>query len=137
MPLPRPCVDRLALQRLWIEAIFPLCPPTTTFQLGSACTCPAWVMQVGGSSRPAPQWLICCRALFVVSEARLVMGKEDLGNKITSGAHSGFGEDVPQVRLHGVYGDHQAISDVEGRVTLQHESGQLLLPSGQAVGRHQ
>jgi hypothetical protein len=65
------------------------------------------------------------------------MGEEDLGNKITSGAHSGFGEDVPQVPLHGMYGDHQMVSNVEGRVTLQHESGQLLLAFGQAVGRHQ
>jgi hypothetical protein len=29
------------------------------------------------------------------------------------------------------------VSNVEGRVTLQHESGQLLLSFGQAVGRQQ
>ena len=43
------------------------------------------------------------------------MGKEDLGNKITPGAHSGFAEYVPQVALHGVHGDHQMVSDVDGR----------------------
>jgi hypothetical protein len=52
-------------------------------------------MRAGGGSWPATQWLICGRALFVVSEPRLVVGKEDLGNKITSGAHSSLGEDVP------------------------------------------
>ena len=29
------------------------------------------------------------------------------------------------------------VTNVEGRLTLQHESGQLLLSFGQAVGRHQ
>ena len=95
------------------------------------------VMRAGGTSRPATHLLVRCRALFVVSEPRLVMGEEDLGNKITSGAHSGFGEDVPQMALYGVHGDHQMVSDVEGRVALQYKSGQLLLPFGQAVGRHQ
>src|SRR5215217_7854933 len=99
-----------------------------------AGTAPA---RAGGTSRPATQLLVCCRALFVVSEPRLVMGEEDLGHKITSGAHSGFGEDVPQMALYGVHGDHQMVSDVEGREALQHESGQLLLAFGQAVGRHQ
>jgi hypothetical protein len=42
------------------------------------------------------------------------VGKEDLGNKITPGAHSGFAEYVPQVALHGVHGDHQMVSDVDG-----------------------
>ena len=64
-------------------------------------------------------------------------GEEDLGNKITSGAYAGFGEYVPQLPLYGVHGDHQMVSDVEGREALQHESGQLLLSFGQAVGRHQ
>ena len=52
-------------------------------------------LRPGGTSRPATQWLTRGRALFVVSETRLVVGKEDLGNKITSGAHSGFGEYAP------------------------------------------
>src|SRR5829696_4414511 len=94
-------------------------------------------VRAGGSSWPATQLFVRCRALFVVSEPRLVVGEEDLGNKITSGAHSGFGEDVPQMALYGVHGDHQMVSDVEGRVALQYEAGQLLLPFGQAVGRHQ
>src|SRR5215204_2573767 len=58
-------------------------------------------VRAGGSSRPATQLLVRCRALFVVSEPRLVVGEEDLGHKITSGAHPGFGEDVPEVPLHG------------------------------------
>jgi hypothetical protein len=62
-------------------------------------------MRAVGTSRPATQWQIRCHALFVVSEPRLVVGKEDLGNKITSGRVLRFGKDVPQVRLHGVHGD--------------------------------
>jgi hypothetical protein len=72
-------------------------------------------LRAGGSSRPAPQWPIGGRALFVVSEAWLVVGKEDLGNKITSGAHFGLGEDVTQVRLHRVYRDHETVSDLRRR----------------------
>jgi hypothetical protein len=57
-------------------------------------------VRAGGSSRPATQWPILSGALLVVSEPRLIVGKKDLGHKITSCAHSGFGEDVPQVPLH-------------------------------------
>jgi hypothetical protein len=41
------------------------------------------------------------------------MGKEDLGDKITSGTHSGFGEYVPQVTLHSIYGDHQLVGNID------------------------
>jgi hypothetical protein len=59
-------------------------------------------VQAGGSSGPATQRPIRSRASLIVSEARLVVGKEDLGNKITPGAHPGLGKYVPQVSLHGV-----------------------------------
>jgi hypothetical protein len=56
---------------------------------------------------------------------------------ISPGAHSGFGKYVPEVTLHGMYRDHQIISDIDGRGALQDESGQSLLAFGQAVSRHQ
>ena len=42
------------------------------------------------------------------------MRKEDLGNKITPGAHASFREYVPQVPLNGVNRDHQSVCDVGG-----------------------
>jgi hypothetical protein len=67
---------------------------------------------IDGSNRPATQRPIRSRTLLVVSEARLVVRKEDLGNKITPGAHASFREYVPQMPLHGVHRDHQSVSDV-------------------------
>jgi hypothetical protein len=49
-------------------------------------------VRASGGGRPATQWPIRSRALLVVSEARLVVGEEDLGNKIAPGTHAGFGE---------------------------------------------
>ena len=68
---------------------------------------------------PAAQRPIRSRALLIVSEARLIVGKEDLGNKITPGAHPGLGEHVPQVSLHGVHRDHETVSDLDGRETCR------------------
>src|SRR5688500_19737744 len=82
------------------EAIFPFTLLLAQVAAGLSLCWPGAV-RAGGSSRPATQWQISGRALFVVSATRLVMGEEDLGNKITSGAHTGFGEDVHQVCLHG------------------------------------
>jgi hypothetical protein len=60
-----------------------------------------------------------------------------VGDAIRPGAHTGFGKDVPQVRLHGVHRDQQAVSDVDGRGALQHGVWSIAAPVSQAIGRHQ
>ena len=113
-----------------VDAVAPITSPCCWLSLSG----PA----VGaGGSRPAAQRPIGSRPLLIVSEPRLVVGKKDLGNKITPGAHPGLGEDASQMRLHGVHRDHQTVGDIDGRETLQHESGQLLLTLSQPIGRHQ
>ncbi len=75
--------------------------------------------RVGGSNRPATQRLIRGRALLIVSDAWLVVRKDDLGNKITPSAHSGFGKYVPEVPLHGVYAQPGLRPCRSERVTIQ------------------
>ena len=83
-------------------------------------------VRAGGSSGPAAQWPIRSRALLIVSEARLIVGKEDLGNKITPGTPV-----LVNTFLRcpcGVHRDHETVSDLDGRETLQDESGQVAAP---------